>query len=172
MWRAVFVGAILAVGCGRVADSSSDDGTGGAATSGNGGAATSSGGTRSWRDAGTVATGGTPLTPEEAACNDVFYDPLPANTDSGQCAFAVPAALSNLSRGISVTLTATDGLERYEPLLNFASDCVLNRDKGWYYNRSVTPQTVVLCPATCAAASSGEYRLTIGCDRGVGDPVM
>jgi hypothetical protein len=171
MWRAAFVGAILATGCGQAADSPS--GNGGAATSGNGGAATSAGGARGWRDAGTaLATGGKPLTPEEAACNAVFYDVVPASTDAGHCEFAVPAALPPLSQGITVLLTATNGLKRYEPFFNSPGDCVLNRDHGWYYNRSETPQTIVLCPATCAAASSGEYRLTVGCERPIRDRTM
>jgi hypothetical protein len=171
-----FLTASVAIGCGLVVDPANGNrnGDAAAARSSSGGAAaagSSSGGTRGSLDAGTVpAAGGSPLTEEEAACNGVLYPLVPSGADSGACEFIVPSAIVVRTRWMQLHLTV-DGIDISLPFMTGPGDCVLNRDKGWYLNTSVSPPTIVLCPATCASVAEG-HPLAAGCLRPHGDPTM
>ena len=142
------MGVLLAFGCGHVADPADGDASGGA---------------RGWRDAGAVpATGGRQFTEEEAACNGVFHPLVPPRADAGACEFTMPSALQIVDRHTQVRLTE-NGLDIPLPFLVQPGDCKLNNDKGWYYDRSRNPKTIILCPATCASVATGTPGLSAVC---------
>jgi hypothetical protein len=170
-----FLTASVAMGCGLVVDPANGNGDAAASGSSSGGAAasgSSSGGARVSLDAGAVpAAGGGPLTDEEAACNGVFYPLVPSGADSGVCEFVVPSAIENLTDWMQLH-RMVDGFDIPLPLLSRPGDCVLNNLKGWYLDRSESPPTIVLCPATCASVDSEGYPLAAGCRRTDGAPTM
>ena len=98
------MGALFALGCGLVADPANHDG----------GARgwRDTGGAPGWRDAGAVlATGGRPLTPEEAACDGVFHPLVAPDADAGACEFLVPSNFDAPDSFLRVRLTDIDVIE-------------------------------------------------------------
>jgi hypothetical protein len=49
------------------------------------------------------------------------------------------------------------------PKVNYAGDCVLNYEKGWYYDYDAAPTKILICPETCKSFAAGSVSIALGC---------
>jgi hypothetical protein len=64
---------------------------------------------------------------------------------------------------IAVDYTPNGGQTAEVPKLQSQDDCALNGGDGWYYDSTVAPKKIIVCPGTCAKFSVGVVNTRIGC---------
>jgi hypothetical protein len=80
------------------------------------------------------------------------------------CSFTLPAPGTFDPSDISVTFTASNGATSILPQRTTANSC----GTGWYFDSNTNPTTIVVCPATCAAAkadSGSSISVNVGCPK-------
>ena len=49
------------------------------------------------------------------------------------------------------------------PRANSYADCAHSTAGGWYYNRTLDPTRILVCPCTCARFQAGTVEIRFGC---------
>jgi hypothetical protein len=59
---------------------------------------------------------------------------------------------------------ASTGEEEEVPKLDSYADCAHSTNGGWYYNRTIDPSRILVCPCTCARFQAGRTEIRFGCE--------